>query len=209
MANTIAKGHEIPTIDVALVTFTPNGTTNELILDTANQIQVSVQSETTDAVRLIVKGRLISQKREETTITGNTITLTDNVFNPELVKLLQGGKIKYWTTAEHTATSDTDAGFGVASYTPPVAGSSEKGTPGTLKAYSAIYDAAGLLTGYECIAYPNATGTPVAFGSEDGVFRAPEYTINSAPSDDQAPYEITYIGPDELPKVTDEDEMSL
>ena len=207
MANTFKRGHEIPTIDVVLVTFTPDGTTNELILDTANQVQVSVQSETTDAVRLIVKGRLISQKREETTITGNTITLTDNVFNPELVKYLQGGTIKYWTSADHTGTQDTDAGFGVASYTPPVAGSKEKGTAGTLKTYSAIYDAAGLLTGYECIAYPNAMGTPVAFNTEDGTFRAPEYAINSAPSDGQAPYEITYVDPDDLPKTEDEESV--
>lgn len=202
MPTTAKRGNEIPTIDVALVTFTPNGSgeQTELILDTANQVQVSVQSDTQDAVQLIVKGRLIAQKRENVTITGNTITLTDNVFNPELVKQLQGGTIKYWTTNEHSATQDTDAGFGVAGYTPPVAGSSEKGTPGTLKCYSAIYDAAGLLTGYECIAYPNCQGTPIALNSEDGAFRAPEYTINSAPTNGQAPYEITYIGPDELPE---------
>ena len=198
------KGNEIPTIDVALVTFTPNEGEEEIALDTANQVQVSVQSETQDAVRLIVKGRLIAQKREKVTITGNTLTLTDNVFNPELVKMLQGGTIKYWTTADQSATQDTDAGFGVAGYTPPVSGSSDTGTPGTVKCYSSIYDAAGLLTGYECIAYPNCTGVPIALNSEDGTFRAPEYTINSAPTDGQAPYDITYVKA--LPEVTPSDE---
>lgn len=198
------KGNEIPTIDVALVTFTPNEGEEEIALDTANQVQVSVQSETQDAVRLIVKGRLIAQKREKVTITGNTLTLTDNVFNPELVKMLQGGTIKYWTTADQSATQDTDAGFGVAGYTPPVSGSNDTGTPGTVKCYSSIYDAAGLLTGYECIAYPNCTGVPIALNSEDGTFRAPEYTINSAPTAGQAPYEITYVKA--LPEVTSDDE---
>ena len=109
MATTTKRGNEIPTIDVALVTFTPNGSETEIALDTANQVEVSVQSETQDAVRLIVKGRLIAQKRSKVTITGNTITLHVNVFNPELVKMLQGGTIKYWTSEDKDSTQDTDA----------------------------------------------------------------------------------------------------
>ena len=193
------KGNEIPTIDVALVTIQVSEG-NEVALDTASKIAVSVQSETEDSVKLVVKGKLIAQKPPVTTITGNTITLTDNVFNPEMVKILQGGTVKYWTSAEQSTEGDTDAGFGVSSYTPPVAGSDDKGSPFTLNAYSAIYNAAGLITGYEKIAYPNCQGTPVALNSEDGVFRAPEYTINSAPKTGEAPYKITYI--QELPVVS-------
>ena len=200
----VKKGHEIPTIDVVLVTVSvPTmvvGQEKEIALDTASQIGVSVQTETEDAVKLIVKGRLIAQKPSTTTLTGNTITLTDNVFNPELVKILQGGTVKYWTTDAHEAEGDTDAGFGVSSYTPPASGSGEKGEVFTLNAYSAIYNAAGLITGYEKIEYPNCQGVPIAFNSEDGVFRAPEYTINSAPDADQSPYKITYH--DSLPEVT-------
>lgn len=198
MANP-TKGHEIPTIDVSMVTVeVPGG--KEIALQTASKIAISVQSETEDSVKLVIKGKLIAQKPEQVTITGNTITLTDNVFNPELVKTLQGGTIKYWTNAEQSAEGDSDAGFGVSSYTPPVAGSDDKGSPFTLNAYSAIYDAAGLVTGYEKIAYPNCQGTPVALNSEDNVFRAPEYTINSAPKTGEAPYQITYIK--ELPAVS-------
>lgn len=195
------KGREVPTIDVELVTVSPKGSDDEIALNTASKIAVSVQSETQDAVKLIVKGRLISQKPATTTITGNTIVLTDNVFNAELVKVLQGGTIKYFGDAKHTTESDTDVGYGVKSYAPPVAGSSEKGEPFVLNAYSAIYNAAGLLTGYERIAYPNCQGTPVALSSEDGVFRAPEYTINSAPDTGESPYVITYV--DALPEVQD------
>ena len=198
---TVKKGHEIPTIDVALVSISADGV-NEIILDTSSQIQISVQSETQDAVKLIVKGRLIAQKPQVTTVTGNTIVLTDNVFNPEVVKILQGGTVKYWTTAEHTAESEEDAGFGVSSYTPPVAGSADKGSVFKLIAYSAIYSTAGILTGYEKITYPNCQGVPVAFNSQDGAFRAPEYTINSAPNQGEAPYTINYISVDELPSVS-------
>ena len=191
MANP-TKGHEIPTIDVSMVTIAVTEGV-EIALQTASKIAVSVQTETEDSVKLVVKGKLIAQKPETTTITGNTVVLTDNVFNPEMVKILQGGMVKYWTSAEQTTEGDTDAGFGVSSYTPPVAGSDDKGTPFTLNAYSAIYDAAGLVTGYEKIAYPNCQGTPVALNSEDNVFRAPEYTINSAPKTGEAPYKITYV----------------
>lgn len=192
------KGNEIPTIDVALITVTGKSGT-EIGLKTASKLGVSPQTETQDAVKLVVKGKLLAQKPAVVTITGHTLVLTDNVFIPELVKILQGGTIKYWTTAEKTAEGDEDKGFGVARYAPPVVGSDEKGEVFITKAYSAIYNAAGVCTGYECISYPNCQGVPVALNSEDGAFRAPEYTINSAPDTGESPYEITYVK--ELPIV--------
>ena len=193
------KGHEIATIDVVLVTVGVPDSGDEIALDTSSSIQVSAQIETEDAIRLIVKGRLIAQKPAVNTLAGNTITLTDNVFNPELVKMLQGGTIKYWADADQGTTSDTDMDFGVASYTPPLAGAMQNITPFTLNAYSAIYNAAGLITGYEKISYPNCQGSPIALNSEDGVFRVSEYTINSAPAEGEAPYVINYVK--ELPVV--------
>ena len=187
------QGHEIPTIDIVLFTVTPASTGIEIGLQTASKLAVNPQTETQDAVKLVVKGALLAQKPAETTITGNTLVLTDNVFIPELVKIFQGGTIKYWSDEKKTTEGDSDEGFGVARYTPPVAGSREKGEVFVSKAYSAIYNAAGVVTGYECISYPNCQGIPVSFSSEDGVFRAPEYTINSAPDKGQAPYEITYL----------------
>lgn len=191
----VKKGTEIATIDVALVSVqTYEENADEYILDTANHIQVEVQSETEDAVKLIVKGRLIAQKGETVTITGNQITLTDNVFNAELIKILQGGTI---------LTDSTTGDF--IGYRPPVVGATDdKGKTFKLKAYSSIYNAAGVLTGYERITYPNCVGTPIAFESEDGTFRASDYVINSAPAEGESPYELDIIGVDELPVVTPE-----
>lgn len=188
---------EIATIDVSLVTIEVDG--NEFGFDTASSIEVEPQINEEDAITLVVKGILRAQKPAVSTITGNQITLTDNVFNPELVQVLQGGTIKYWTSAEHTDEAATDAGFGISSYTPPVAGSADKGKVFKLNAYSANYDASGQIVQYEKITYPNCQGTPVALNSEDGAFRAPEYTINSAPKSNEAPYVITYV--DELPEL--------
>ena len=180
---------EIATIDVCLVTIeTADGVFG---FDTANAIKVEPQIEEEEAVKLVVKGILRAQKPKVTTITGNEITLTDNVFNPELVTVLQGGVIKY----------DIDEPTKITGYTPPVAGSTDKGDVFKLNAYSAQYDASGQIVQYEKITYPNCKGVPVAFGSEDGAFRAPEYTINSAPKTGEAPYEITYV--EQLPTLTD------
>ena len=182
----IKKASEIPTIDVNLVTAqSEESGSDEYILDTASQIQVEPQIEEEDGVKLVVKGVLKAQKLGTSTLTGNQITLTDNVFTPELVQLLQGGTV---TTAQDGT---------VTGYTPPVAGSNEKGIIFTLKVYSAQYNAAGTIVRYECISYPNCQGVPVAFNSEDGAFRAPEYVINSAPDIGEAPYTITYV--DQLP----------
>lgn len=180
--------NEIPTIDVNLVTIKVND--DEFGFDTSNSVAVEVQTEDTDAVKLVVKGKLRAQKPAVKTVTGNKITLNDNVFNPELVLVLQGGEVKY-------DTSDKNKVIG---YKPPVAGSADNGSTFTLNLYSAQYNAAGQIVNYEMISYPNCKGDPVAFGAEDGTFRAPEYTINSAPKTGEAPYEITYV--DSLPTLT-------
>ncbi len=183
--STRASKAEIATIDCELVTIEIDD--EEFGFDTANQIEVEPQIEEEDAVKLVVKGILRAQKKATRTITGNQITLTDNVFNPELVLVLQGGTILY----------DDEDTSKIVGYNPPVAGSSDKGSTFTLNAYSAQYNAAGQIVQYEKISYPNCTGQPVAFGAEDGAFRAPEYTIDSAPNTGEYPYQISYV--DELP----------
>lgn len=199
------RANAIATIDVALVTVTTEEETPKVFgLDTASQLSIESQIETQDAIKLIIKGSLRAQKGEEKTLTGTKITLTDNIFTPELVQVLQGGTVLYWADATHTdEPTTTDAGFGVAKYIPPVAGTRPEPTYFTLKAYSAIYNAAAQITGYEVATYPHCYGDPVTFSSEDNVFRAPEYTINSAPDTGEAPYTLDYIKPSELPEITD------
>jgi hypothetical protein len=171
----------IATIDCSLITIeTEDG---EFGFDTANQITVAPQMETQEAVKLVVKGILRAQKKAVNTLTGNTITLTDNVFNPELVVMLQGGTIIY----------DTTVPTKIIGYNPPNAGSGEKGAVFTLNVYTTQVDEAGLVVQHEKIAYPNCQGVPVSFGSQDGVFRVPSYTINSAPKTNEPPYKISYV----------------
>lgn len=181
MALTKKKPEGIATIDVSLVVIRVGSTSDgtEYAIDTANSIQVEVQTQATDPIQLVKDGRLLAQKLGSTTVTGNQITLTDNVFIPQVVQILQGGTI---------------SGTGVSlTYTPPLAGSGEKGQIFELDAYSAQYDASGQIVKYEKITYPNCQGTPVSINTEDGVFRLPEYVINSAPNTGQAPYTLSYV----------------
>lgn len=188
------SANEIATIDCALITIeTEDG---EFGFDTANKIEVEPQIEEEEAVKLVVKNILRAQKPAQSTITGHQITLTDNVFNPELVLVLQGGKITY--------DGDDSAGE-ILGYEPPAAGSADKGEVFKLNAYTSQYDASGRIVKYEKITYPNCQGTPVAFGSEDGAFRAPEYTINSAPNTGEAPYSISYVK--SLPELVNKDQL--
>lgn len=190
MAGNVKKSKaEIATIDVSLVTIETDS--GEFGFDTSNKVEVEPQIEETDAVKLVVKGVLRAQKPKESTVTGNQITLTDNVFNPELVLVLQGGRIVY-DEVETTKIIGYDA---------PVSGTADKGKVFKLNCYSAQYDASGAIVNYEKITYPNCKGQPVAMGSEDGAFRAPEYVINSAPKKGEAPYQIRYV--DALPVLED------
>lgn len=182
---------EIATIDCNLITIElPDG--REFGFDTANKLEVEPQIEEEDAVKLVVKGILRAQKQKTSTITGHELTLTDNVFNPELVLALQGGEIIY----------DPENPDEIVGYNPPVAGSTDKGEVFKLNAYTAQYDASGQIVKYERMSYPNCQGVPVAFNSEDGAFRAPEYTINSAPKTGEPPYQLTYVK--SLPILVDE-----
>lgn len=261
------KGNEIPTIDIVLFTI-EDESGNQIGLNTASKIEVNPVTETNDGVKLIIKKRLIAQKPSSTVVTGNTIVLTDNVFNPQVVQILQGGVIDYSKSYTYTAADTVTIGkkyFTIASgeyvtftlgtalasgdkivyndvtgvlqvtingktaklvrsivaavpedgteitmveaadtnhvksYTPPLAGDVADQDVFTARAYSAIYNAAGIITGYECIKYPNCQGVPISMSSEDDVFRVGEYTINSAPDTGEAPYEISYMP--ELPEV--------
>ena len=196
MAVTKKKVTGKATIDVELVVLrvgdSENGT--EYALDTANKIIVEPQIETQDAIKLIKLGKLLAQKPKKDTITGHNITLTDNVFTPEIAKVLQGGKVQ---------------GTGVSlTYEPPARRKWEKRERFlNSEAYSAVYDTAGRIEMYEKITYPNCQGSPFGISSEDNVFRLPEYSISSAPSTGKPPYKISYVS--ELPVFSDAMALSM
>lgn len=174
---------EIATIDVAMVTVAAT-TGDTYLITTDTKIQVEPVYEIQEAVKLVVAGVIKAQKPEIKKMVGNKITLTDNVFLPEIVKMFQGGTIVF----DEVVTTK------IVGYTPPdMNATSGLGEVLTLKAYSAQYNSAGTLLQYECIEYKTCRAEPVAFSSENGIFRAPAYVLNSTPASDEPPYTITYI----------------
>ncbi len=194
----VIRGTEIPTIDVALVTFqTYEDGAEEIAIETASSIQVEPQIEEADSIKLIVKNVLKAQKPTMSTLTGNRITLTDNVFTPELVRLVQGGTFYYWSDDLHTSKTTEKTEYGLAGYDAPLVGEKKDLPLFKVNVYSSVYDTAGLLLRYEKTSFPNCKGTPISFSSEDDTFRVSEYTIDSAARNDEPSYSIEYV--DKLP----------
>lgn len=167
-----------PTIDVALVVAKTNDV--EYAINTSNKIVVESQTETQDPVKLIKLDKLLAQKKKKTIITGNKITITDNVMTFGLILLMQGGTLE-----------KNDEGR--LRYTPPKSGEDSNATIFELDTYSAVYNEAGEITEYEVTTYPNCTGEPVSITTEDNTFRLPEYVIDSAPRKGQAPVTFNYV----------------
>ena len=159
---------------------------------TASNLDAELNITEGEATELIVNGQLIAQKRAKDVVTGSTLTVTDNVFAPEIVKFIQGGEF------------EVDEHGNFESYTAPVAGEEVKLDKFDFNIYTAQRDVAGDIVSYIKVGFPNCSGKPVNIKLENGAFFAPEYTIISAPSTGDAPYTITAV--EELPTLTIDEE---
>lgn len=173
-------------IDIALAVITKEDGT-AYALETATKATAKVLTEETKGTKLVVDNKLLAQKKDKEVITGAEITLEDNAFIPVVVKILQGGEVRL------------DIDGNIIGYSAPLAGEVNTLDKFSLDIYVCNYDASGDIIGYTQLALPNCTGKPIELGFENDKFFAPSYTINSAPSEGQAPYEVEFIR--ELPIV--------
>ena len=125
-------------------------------------------------------------------VTGATLTVSDNIFAPEIVKFIQGGEF----------VQDELGNF--VSFSAPVAGEEVKPTKFDFNIYTAQRDVAGDVVSYMKVSFAGCTGKPVNIKLENGAFFAPEYTIVSAPAQNESVYVITAV--DELPTLTIDEE---
>lgn len=159
---------------------------------TASNLDAELNITEGEATELIVNGRLIAQKRAKDVVTSTTLTVSDNVFAPEIVQFIQGGEF----------VKDESGEF--ISYTAPLAGDEVKATKFDFNIYTAQRDMAGDIVSYMKIAFPNCAGKPVGIKLENGAFFAPSYEIISSASAGEAPYTITAV--EELPTLTIDEE---
>lgn len=162
--------------DIALIVLTTKETNPRVLTwDTASKATAKINIEETKGVKLIVKKVLKAQKKDGKVITGCEVTFEDNVFLPEVVQIVQGGEL----IMEEGKFQRYDA---------PITGDIKEAVVFDLDVYTANYNAAGVITGYTKIAFPNCTGQPINLETEDDKFFAPKFTIASAPNTGQAPY---------------------
>ena len=186
MAN--KKVTKMALIDVELVEIVAHNLAQDTYRwKTASNLDAELNITEGEATELIVNGTLIAQKRAKDVVTGSTLTVTDNVFSPEVVEFIQGGKAVY----------DEYGKF--KTYTAPIAGEEVRLEKFDFNIYTAQRDVAGDIVSYIKVGFPNCSGKPVNIKLENGTFFAPEYTITSSPSTGEAPYTITAI--EELPSL--------
>lgn len=190
----IRKPDEVATIDASLIVLTPeSGDEDAIGITTNTEVATEVQTETTDANKLIIKGELKAQKKEKQTLTGIQLTLTDNMTVLDLAKAVQGGTIL------------RDEQGNIVKYTPPIVGEETPQEKYTVDVYSACMDSSGEIIKYEKITYRHCTGQPFAYNAKDDEWRAPQYVLVSLPKQGEPPYELEYV--DELPEVEDASEI--
>ena len=154
---------------------------------TASNLSAELNITEGEAVELIVNGALIAQKRAKDVVTGSTLTVTDNIFSPEVTQFIQGGEM----------IQDEEGNF--VAYSAPIAGEEYKLEKFDFNVYTAQRDIAGDIVSYMKISFPNCVGKPVNISLENGAFFAPEYTVISSPSSGSSPYKIEAVA--ELPEV--------
>jgi hypothetical protein len=190
MANDIKKVTENATIDVSMVVVETYDTTPKVYgWKTATKAEVNADIEEQEAIKLIVKRRLIAQKPAEKTLTGNTITLTDALLIMEMLPLCNGGELVY----------DSEDTTKIVGYRPPVVGEEIVKSKFRLSLYSAIMEGSSV-TGYMKVTYPGCEGNPIGLNAEDDVFNVSELEIVSAPGSGERAYEMDIV--DELPTIS-------
>ena len=85
----IKRGTEMAMIDCCMIVVTPEGEEKGLAVTSNTKLGVEPLVEVTEAVKLIIKGVLKAQKPEVKTITGHTLTLTDNMTILEFIEVMQ------------------------------------------------------------------------------------------------------------------------
>lgn len=131
---------------------------------------------------LRVKNRIIATNRTEDIVIGFGINFKDNVFNPEVFALVDGGELIY----------DEDETT-VKKYKAPVAGIAVDRTPFTLSVYTEKKDMDGDILGYVKFIYKHCKGKPAEYSIKDGEFMVPELSMISRPKKGESPVEMEFL----------------
>lgn len=190
--NTVKKYPGKPIVNVVRVEakVTEGENTTTYVWETASKISSTLSINEGQETVLRYKDTIAATNRTEDIAYGIELGLTDNVLQPEVLALIDGGTI----TTDSTSKK-------VTKYTAPIVGKPVVRKKFDLSIYSEEKDVDNNPVGYAKFTYLNCKGKPVNYNLEDGVFMAPEMTIISRPPSGSSPYEIEFL--DELPEVVE------
>ncbi|WP_207706202.1 hypothetical protein [Clostridium sp. HBUAS56017] len=189
MANVEMK--EKPLVNIARVEIiTIETTSRTMYFDTADEGTYSATTSEGAETILRSKNRIVATNRTEDIQYGSDITLKDLIMLPDVLCVVDGGKLVYDTV-------DTTK---ITGYRPPVLGEVVKRTLFTTNIYCEEKGTDGEILGYSKFSFPVCKGKPVDFNFKDGEFMAPQYKIVSRPKKGEAPYALDFI--EKLPTYT-------
>lgn len=133
------------------------------------------------------KNKILATNKTEDILVGFNLEFEDNVMQPEMFALVDGGKITY-------DSINTDK---VIKYESPIAGEVVKRTLFTLNIYTEEKDIDGETVGYAKFIYKHCKGKPISYEIKDGEFMVPKLSITSRPKAGESPSTIEFL--DKLP----------
>ena len=151
---------------------------------TADEISCEPVIEEGEAVNLTIKQKLIASKQTPDMVLGHDITCKDNVFTPDLLADIQGGKV------EKTLEKFTK-------YTAPKVGAVPTTKAFDFIAYIEVVGDDGPTGEYLKYTFPNCKGSFISPNFKDGEYYANEYTIKSRPALNTDLYTVELVS--ELP----------
>lgn len=149
--------------------------------DTASECEQSPDISEGQENLLRTKNTIHAIDRTEDITYGTTITFKDNLFQPEVIEVIDGG----------TLLKDVDSN--ITGYEPPIIGVPVNRKKFTLNIYSEEKDADGEPIGYVKFSYPHCKGKPIKVSLKDGEFYLPEYTCVSRPKKGEKPFGLEFL----------------
>jgi hypothetical protein len=166
----------VPLTDVVLAVITTVETEPKTyVFETASNVSTEEVTKTTEEQSLEIKGTVYANKPSKTIPIGYNLTLTNNVFMPEIAALLTGGKV------ESTSSSKVK-------FTPPPVGTSPKKTKFRLDLYSEEDDEGGPTGDYLKVTFEGCEGSTYPIAMSDGSYFSNEMVIQSRPGAGKPPY---------------------
>lgn len=152
-----------------------------IFFSTASEVSGEVVIEEGENVSLKIKKRLTAQKQDPDTALGYDLSITNNMFTPELIELIQGGVL----------VKDEAGNF--KSYRAPKVGAVRQTEKFKINFYIEVVGEDGATGEYIKYCFDGCRGTFINPSFKDGEYYSESYTIKSRPAIGKDLYNIELV----------------